>query len=527
MELKELEAAASKPTKRMKRFAIRKLRKASKYAAILHEICAEVAEDRTILESEAYLAWMNGNLNLEQEKWKEALQSLEQAKGLYEGMAKALGPGKWAMFNSRVEEIEPSIRFCRYNLSRQAGENAEQLLSLTAEAGIARDMLSAKIDAALAEERKKIARSFGVIPWCGKDVAMRSEAIREAVISAREEEASLLQDLKDQSLELDKKAARYDKFFISLNESLQAVQKQRSDIKGDDNALVKPSQDTLDELDDVLAFLSYIRLSNTIQRNVLLIEQLKSKSSRHEDFVRIFDNLIQNTKDILELRGVAIYDPIQVAAKRDLLKFRAERCYYLALYYLDLKYFREAQALFTHSSSLAEEAVQLSQQMKETGEDMISMIGQSKRARMRAIGLEWMDHSKLVNDISKKMTLTSGPPKRKGANSVALFNNLDSLEGTTTLIPIPPELQPVSCKPLVFDLALDGVQFPPVDVFVQHEASMRKAAVANLPAASKGDSVKLSTATAAAAGTPGSSTSAQPSAAEPKKSLLSRLWGTR
>lgn len=37
------------------------------------------------------------------------------------------------------------------------------------------------------------------------------------------------------------------------------------------------------------------------------------------------------------------------------------------------------------------------------------------------------------------------------------------------MVPFPPEFQPISCKPLFFDLALNHVTFPPLDDKVEQK----------------------------------------------------------
>lgn len=56
------------------------LKQAAKWSDDLVALCQTKADSRTQLEAEAYAAWMNGNVNLESEKWQDAAKFYTQAK---------------------------------------------------------------------------------------------------------------------------------------------------------------------------------------------------------------------------------------------------------------------------------------------------------------------------------------------------------------------------------------------------------------------------------------------------------------
>jgi signal recognition particle subunit SRP68 len=52
----------------------------------------------------------------ESRKWQPAFDQLVRSRAIYAKLAGAGTPQQEALCNARVEEIDPSIRYCAYNL---------------------------------------------------------------------------------------------------------------------------------------------------------------------------------------------------------------------------------------------------------------------------------------------------------------------------------------------------------------------------------------------------------------------------
>lgn len=61
------------------------------WASDLEALCAETADERTCLEATAYSAWMSGNLLLEKEAWREALERYSTAHRICQELGKVGG----------------------------------------------------------------------------------------------------------------------------------------------------------------------------------------------------------------------------------------------------------------------------------------------------------------------------------------------------------------------------------------------------------------------------------------------------
>jgi signal recognition particle subunit SRP68 len=58
----------------------RRLAKAVFYAKNLEQLCSTRADKKSLLEAEAYAAYMSGSFLLEKEKWDEALQFFAKSR---------------------------------------------------------------------------------------------------------------------------------------------------------------------------------------------------------------------------------------------------------------------------------------------------------------------------------------------------------------------------------------------------------------------------------------------------------------
>ncbi|EOD31073.1 hypothetical protein EMIHUDRAFT_449653, partial [Emiliania huxleyi CCMP1516] len=99
-----------------------RLAKAAEWSAKLAALCAERADQRTDLEAKAYSAFMHGNVALERENWAPALASFKSTATICTELARVTMAEQAALYKQVAAEVEPSIRFCSYNLRRLGGE---------------------------------------------------------------------------------------------------------------------------------------------------------------------------------------------------------------------------------------------------------------------------------------------------------------------------------------------------------------------------------------------------------------------
>jgi len=98
---------------------IRKFRQAVRSANELITLCSKRCDQRTCLEVEGYADMIKGVFYMEQEtKYPQALTHFLKSKKILEGLAKASEVEAQSVFIQAAEELQPSIRFCRYQIEK-------------------------------------------------------------------------------------------------------------------------------------------------------------------------------------------------------------------------------------------------------------------------------------------------------------------------------------------------------------------------------------------------------------------------
>ncbi|XP_027183937.1 signal recognition particle subunit SRP68-like [Coffea eugenioides] len=155
------------PNARQRGYLIGRLRKAVKWATLFQDLCSIKGDSRTSLEAEAYAAYMRGNLLFEQDQnWEVALKSFKSARAVYEELGKYGDLENQVLCRERVEELEPSIRYCLHKIGESNLQTSE-LLRIGEMEGPALDLFRAKLEAVMSEARSQQAASMTEFHWLG------------------------------------------------------------------------------------------------------------------------------------------------------------------------------------------------------------------------------------------------------------------------------------------------------------------------------------------------------------------------
>jgi signal recognition particle subunit SRP68 len=220
MELREL-SDGSKHSGRVKHHMLRRLSKAKVWSRIFMHICSQVATSQTALEAKAYHDYICGVFALEKEEWHDALRHLNSVHVIYESLAKIVSPAQQKLCIERIDEIQPSTRYCKFSLAKQAGSSvdSEDLMSLqNAMSASGSDMLRSKLSAVLSETLKKQADSLDEVEWLGKKLTVRSPAARQHILSARHAAFQLAS-----CMDRDAKMSLFDAALLSYESASDAL----------------------------------------------------------------------------------------------------------------------------------------------------------------------------------------------------------------------------------------------------------------------------------------------------------------
>ncbi|EXC54207.1 hypothetical protein L484_001395 [Morus notabilis] len=470
------------PNARQRIYLIGRLRKAVKWATLFSQLCATKGDSRTSLEAEAYASFMKGSLLFEQDQnWETALMNFKSARAVYEELRKYGDLENQVLCRERVEELEPSIRYCLHKLGKSNLQTSE-LLQIDEMEGPALDLFKAKLEAVMAETRSQQAASMTEFHWLGHKFPISNAKTRVAILKAQELEKDLHGPTAE-TLPGDKRLAIFDKIFTAYHEARSCI---RSDLVS-----AGSSENVKDDLNGLDKAVSAVLGLRTIERNQLLVSIAKSKLTRQrddknekatkpEELVRLYDLLLQNTADLSDLISSGRdRKPEEVAFAEECalksLAFRAERCFFLGKSYSLAGMRKEAYALYTRARSLAEDALQ---KFQATGTGDQAMVKELKvlceecRSNIcieHATGI--MEELKAPENLSKKISNISltGAAKKVEKFLLEKLEMYESAVGNSTvknaprIEAFPPAFRAIPRNPIVLDLAYNFIDFPSLE----------------------------------------------------------------
>jgi len=446
---------------RKKFHMLRKLRKAVAHSDSLAAICnSDKCDARTKLEVQAYNSWMTAQYKFEREQWKEAIDLFSNAKTIYEKLATAFVDEERELYLQRVEELSPNIRYCAYNIGDESA--IEDLRQMRLKSG-REDPLTSKLDELIEKTREKQAATLSEVTWRGRTIPVKNEAVRVFLLSVADSEEQMRS-----SLSIDSKLSVLE---TSLKELVDAQQSLRDECKDDMSfkAAIKGQR-----LDDKVpntvylhTYLSYLKLTKTIERNKLMIDSLTSstKGCKPQDVARLYDIIIQSLSEVVLLPGLDDDNELIESVHAQELTYKSHRCYWSAETYATLKKWKEALALYDKVLNYAQTALNA---LKNISDSLLENLVQNLNELCRkAEEKKFSIYAKSILDSSEdnsQLTLSPTDERR-------LIERLDIYAEDTRLIAgkksdliqFPPDFQPTHVKPLLFDLALSHIKMPSIE----------------------------------------------------------------
>ncbi|XP_026464622.1 signal recognition particle subunit SRP68-like [Ctenocephalides felis] len=447
---------------RKKYHLISRLRKACMHAQQLHELCKlEYCDARTKLEAEAYVAWIQGSLYFELSMWKEAAENLKKAQIVYEGILKALNDEDKAFYQNKIDEITPSLRYCAYNIGD--GTAIEDLIQLRGKG------LLNNIDQLVAQTRERNVESLQYVEWRGNKIPVRLERVKLFLLGIEDLDKSI-----SNSNDVTSKISLIENTLMDLKDTISSV---RDELKNDKT---KSSSQML------LTYLLYIRLTRTIERNLLLVEQAQQVNETKEqsnkavnkkkalgkptegktepkkvniqNIARLYEIIIQNVLELQQLPGMETDDSFLSEMDILLKSFKAFRCYYIAEILLNMKRHRDCVAMYEKSLSYCKESL-------IHNLNSYNLPQQLRKLQKTIEGSKCLAHAHSVLDEEGPDDM--GTSKKSAKSKVPLFDRLSEYKEDSQLLTtkpnvyaLPPKMEAMPCKPLFFDLALNLIEFP-------------------------------------------------------------------
>ncbi|KAJ8037657.1 Signal recognition particle subunit SRP68 [Holothuria leucospilota] len=449
---------------------ITRLKKALKHAEELEALCeSDKCDARSKLESQAYHLWIKGSLYFETEEWENCMDAFKSASNIYEKLASAVTEDQRVLYLERVNDIVPNLRYCAFQFGDESA--IQDLRELRGKGG----EMSTNIDFLLQQTREKQAKTLSEVYWRGRTMPVTNERVRTFLLSNKESEQELAAATDNEA-----KISIYEN---SLMECKDALQTLRDELKTDPNW--KRGQQTGEDVSSnqyLHTYLTYIRLTRTIERNILLVESLKErlpgslaetkleqgqKKTKPQDLIRMYDTIIQSLGEIPQLPGVEDDEDLQQEVTAKTYKFKAYRCFYLAQSYSQAKKWKEAAALFERAMHHVERSTDEWQSVNNG--PIQAEIQELETLAEEINGLKYSAQASSILD-SSDMSITKGMAQLKLKDKRPLeerlhqySSNQPEVASKPNFTTFPPDFKPSPCKPLFFDIALNHVEFPSLE----------------------------------------------------------------
>uniref|UniRef100_G3RDF0 Signal recognition particle subunit SRP68 n=1 Tax=Gorilla gorilla gorilla TaxID=9595 RepID=G3RDF0_GORGO len=466
MQLKQ--EANTEPRKRF--HLLSRLRKAVKHAEELERLCESNRVDaKTKLEAQAYTAYLSGMLRFEHQEWKAAIEAFNKCKTIYEKLASAFTEEQAVLYNQRVEEISPNIRYCAYNIGDQSAIN--ELMQMRLRSGGTEGLLAEKLEALITQTRAKQAATMSEVEWRGRTVPVKIDKVRIFLLGLADNEAAIVQAESEETKE---------RLFESmLSECRDAIQVVREELKPDQKQrdyILEGEPGKVSNLQYLHSYLTYIKLSTAIKRNENMAKGLQrallqqqpeddsKRSPRPQDLIRLYDIILQNLVELLQLPGLEEDKAFQKEIGLKTLVFKAYRCFFIAQSYVLVKKWSEALVLYDRVLKYANEVNSDAGAFKNSLKDLPDVQELITQVRSEKCSLQ---AAAILDANDAHQTETSSSQVKDNKPLVERFETfcLDPSLVTkqANLVHFPPGFQPIPCKPLFFDLALNHVAFPPLE----------------------------------------------------------------
>uniref|UniRef100_A0A8C8IKQ1 Signal recognition particle subunit SRP68 n=1 Tax=Oncorhynchus tshawytscha TaxID=74940 RepID=A0A8C8IKQ1_ONCTS len=480
MQLKQ--EANTEPRKRF--HLLSRLRKAAKHGERLEKLCESPRVDaKTKLEAQAYTSYLSGMVRFELQEWKAATEAFNKCKTIYEKLASAFTEELAVLYHQRVEEISPNIRYCAYNIGDQNAMN--ELMQMRLSAGGGGGMMAEKLEALITQTRAKQAATMSEVEWRGRTVPVKIDKARIFLLGLGDNEAAIAQAANEET-----KERLYETLLAECRDTIQAV---REELKTEAKQRERSDEASgkVSNLQFLHSYLTYIKLWTVVKRNESMAHMLQAKlkepqtdenkrGPRPQDLIRLYDIILQSLAELSTLQGLEEDHTFQKEVALKMLVYKAyrssltspslsPRCFFIAQSYVLVKKWSEALVLYERVLKYAKEvqskAKSLNNSLKDLPDvqELITEVNAEKYSLQAAAILDTED-------------APEAPSQQKVKDNTPLCERLDNFHLDPTLVgkqpnlvQFPPDFQPIPCKPLFFDLALNHVAFPPLDDKVEQK----------------------------------------------------------
>jgi hypothetical protein len=339
----EKKDAFSKVSKmKIRHSELRKHAKAVIWANKLEELCLARGDPQTALEATAYASWMRGQNHLEREEWNVAVEMLTNAKSIYAELCKVGALDQQDLFSDRLSALEPSLRFCRYNLYGPGSENInDDTFEADADIMAKLNHIRAKQLSATDASDPSGSSSAGRIFWGDRYITPPTDELlamciqlKPLVDTLNSTSTTSSKHVSDSNNVLKQKEAMYEKI-LALIDTINSIATKETDklVAGGGGKL----GDVKASLSNLKNYLQYTRLACISHRLRYMIDQYeksyvfdahvksvmtqstkpvditvkkggnKNKIISPQDLTHLYEKLLNTTKEMITIPGILLH----------------------------------------------------------------------------------------------------------------------------------------------------------------------------------------------------------------------------
>ena len=342
---------------------------------------------------------MQGNLELECQHWEAARDSFLNAQAVYLKLCDVVDSIEAVAIQQKLAHVQPMIKYCLHQIGHEI--STEELLDLKFSNSPEAQLLNSQIESLLAEARQQRLQSAGQITIKGKSYNIKNEKARIALQKA--EEVFMAMEKAQEKLEF------YTEAFGYYDEACRHIKKEK-----DERAAAGDSGEAT-VWGNLLEAIQELKSGRIVERNLELAKIAEQKFEDESDLV--FKGIKPKGKPA---EIVKVYDVVLNSIKddEDVQKqafLRGKRAFYMSLAYLYNEKWLESYAMLQRSLEL------------NYTNDKIQVLMLKLQAALA------------INDILPDIS------------TIHLYEKHSEF---------PPEIQPIPCKPVFYDLALDYIEYP-------------------------------------------------------------------
>jgi len=288
------------------------------------------------------------------------------------------------------------------------------------------DYLASKLDQLIIQTREKQAVTLSEINWLGKSITVKNEKVRAFLLSHKE-----IEKVEKPSV------TKIENILFECRDCLQLL------------------RDTNSEKTALYCYLVVIRHQLTCDRNLALIEGLENNS----ELIRLYEVIISSLSEIKSVPLAQYFnaEEIEVLLKQmdaKILAYKAFRCYYIG---------KAGKLHWKQSVALLHKASQYSTECADNDFLEEDIKKQVQELKGRADGEKFTLYANSLMEGGDKPTDPKDRTKPLTEKLDVYNEDANIATGNVALARFPPPFNPISCKPLFFDLALNHIDLPSVE----------------------------------------------------------------